>query len=368
VPDTSFESRLTQAWLQRGLLARLLWPLSLLFGLLAAFRRALYALHLRHAARLPVPVIVVGNIFVGGTGKTPLTIWLVEALRRAGYTPGVISRGYGSGSGNGRGGVQTPRAVIIGGDPALYGDEPMLIAEQAHCPVMVGRRRVDAGRALLLVHPEVDVIISDDGLQHYALARDIEIVLSDSRGIGNGWLLPAGPLREPVSRRRDFTVANLSGGAGVGAHADVVAADAGPVQGGFGMTIAGDDAWQLRDPGCRRALHDFAEYTDSDGLRQPNRIVAAAGIGNPSRFFATLRQAGLQLTEMPLPDHYRFSENPFEALDADVILITSKDAVKCRAIESIRNDQRIWVVPVTAHLDGPLAEHIVEKLRERPTA
>jgi tetraacyldisaccharide 4'-kinase len=364
VPDTSFESRLTQAWLQRGLLARLLWPLSLLFWLLAAIRRAMYIVHLRRAVRLPVPVIVVGNIFVGGTGKTPLTIWLVEALRRAGYTPGVISRGYGSGTGNGRGGVQTPRAVIIGGDPALYGDEPMLIAEQAHCPVMVGRRRVDAGRALLQVHPEVDVIISDDGLQHYALARDIEIVLSDSRGAGNGWLLPAGPLRETVGRRRDFTVVNLSGGVGENA----VPADVTPVQGCFGMTIIGGDAWQLCNPGARRALREFTEYTDSDGIPQPNRIVAAAGIGNPSRFFATLRQAGLQLTEMPLPDHYRFSENPFEPLDADVILITSKDAVKCRAIESIRNDQRIWVVPVTAHLDGPLAEHIVEKLRERPTA
>jgi tetraacyldisaccharide 4'-kinase len=365
VPDTSFESRLTQAWLQRGLMARLLWPLSLLFGLLAATRRAMYALHLRRATRLPVPVIVVGNIFVGGTGKTPLTIWLVEALRRAGYTPGVISRGYG-GSGKGRGGVQTS-AVIIGGDPALYGDEPMLIAEQAHCPVMVGRRRVDAGHALLQVHPEINVIISDDGLQHYALARDIEIVLSDSRGTGNGWLLPAGPLRESVSRRRDFTVVNLSGVDG-GAGANAVPADVSPARDTFGMTIIGGDAWQLRDPACRRALREFSEYTDSDGIQQPNRIVAAAGIGNPSRFFATLRQAGLQLIEMPLPDHYRFSENPFAALDADVILITAKDAVKCRAIESIRNDQRIWVVPVTAHLDGPLAEHIVEKLRERPTA
>jgi tetraacyldisaccharide 4'-kinase len=359
LPDTSFESRLTQAWLERGLLAWLLWPLSLLFGLLAALRRATYALHLRRAVRLPVPVVVVGNIFVGGTGKTPLTIWLVEALRQAGYTPGVISRGYGSGT------VQTPRAVIIGGDPALYGDEPLLIAEQARCPVMVGRRRVAAGRALLQVHPEVDVIISDDGLQHYALARDIEIVLSDSRGAGNGWLLPAGPLREPVGRRRDFTVINLSGG-----HGDAGAAqtDAPVGNDAIGMTIAGGDAWQLRDRGCHRALRDFIEYTDSDGRPWPTRIVAAAGIGNPARFFATLRQSGLAFVEMPLPDHYNFSENPFALLDADAILITAKDAVKCRAIESIRNDQRIWVVPVTAHLDGPLAEHIVEKLRERPTA
>lgn len=349
----TFASRLARAWLGRGLQARLLWPLSLLFGLLAAARRAMYALHLRRSIRLPVPVVVVGNIFVGGTGKTPLTIWLVQALRRAGYTPGVVSRGYGS-----RGAVQTPRAVIIGGDPALYGDEPLLIAEQAHCPVMVGRRRVDAARALLQVHPGIDVIISDDGLQHYALARDIEIVLSDSRGVGNGWLLPAGPLREPVGRRRDFTVVNLSGGA--------PGADAGPNE--IGMTIAGDDAWQLRDPGCRRPLRDFAADTDPGAPQLHTRIAAAAGIGNPVRFFDTLRQAGLRFSELPLPDHYRFSENPFAGLDADTILITAKDAVKCRTIESIRNDQRIWVVPVTAHLDGPLAEQIVEKLRERPTA
>ena len=351
---SSYSSRLTKAWLERGLHARLLWPLSLLFGLLAALRRALYALHLRPVARLPVPVIVVGNIFVGGTGKTPLTIWLVQALRRAGYTPGVVSRGYGS-----RGSVQTPRAVIIGGDPALYGDEPMLIAEQAHCPVMVGKRRAAAARALLQVHPDVDVIISDDGLQHYALARDIEILLSDSRGVGNGWLLPAGPLREPVGRRRDFTVVNLSGGA-------VEGVSAGP--GEIGMTIAADEAWQLRDPGCRRALRSFMPAADAGGFQPPLKIAAAAGMGNPARFFDTLRQAGLQFSELPLPDHYRFSANPFAALDADTILITSKDAVKCRTIESIRDDQRIWVLPVTAHLDGPLAEQIVEKLRERPTA
>jgi tetraacyldisaccharide 4'-kinase len=349
VQDISIESRLTQAWLQRGWLARLLWPLSMLFAFVTAVRRALYAIGLRRVTRLPVPVVVVGNIFVGGTGKTPLTIWLVEALRAAGYVPGVISRGYGAAA-------KEPRVVILGGEPTLYGDEPMLIAEQARCPVMVGRRRAAAAQALLRVHPEVNVIISDDGLQHYALARDIEIVLSDSRGVGNGWLLPAGPLRESLHRRRDFTVVNLGGGSGAMQDGEIA------------MTIAGGDAWQLRNRDRRRAIPDFMKSTDEDREWGVKRIVAAAGMGNPARFFTTLRNAGLKFIEMPLPDHYNFSVNPFAGLDADVILITAKDAVKCKVIEAIRNDPRIWVVPVTAHIDGPLAEHIVEKLRERPTA
>jgi tetraacyldisaccharide 4'-kinase len=348
VQDISFESRLTQAWLQRGWLARLLWPLSMLFAFATALRRALYAIGLRRVTRLPVPVVVVGNIFVGGTGKTPLTIWLVDALRAAGYVPGVISRGYGAAA-------KEPRVVILGGEPRLYGDEPLLIAEQARCPVMVGRRRAAAAQALLQIHPEVNVIISDDGLQHYALARDIEIVLSDSRGVGNGWLLPAGPLRESLHRRRDFTVVNLGGGGSV-------------MPGTIAMTVAASDAWQLRDKGRRRTLADFMKSTDEDRQWGTTRIVAAAGMGNPARFFTMLRNAGLKFIEMPLPDHYNFSANPFAGLDADLILITGKDAVKCKLIESIRSDPRIWVVPVTAHIDGPLAEHIVEKLRERPTA
>jgi tetraacyldisaccharide 4'-kinase len=343
VQPSPFESRLTQAWLQRGLLARLLWPLALLYAGVTALRRALYAAGWRRSTRLPVPVVVVGNIFVGGTGKTPLTIWLVDALRRAGYAPGVISRGYGAAAG------RTPHAVAVGGDPALCGDEPLLIAEQARCPVMVGPRRVAAALALLQAHPEVDVIVSDDGLQHYALVRDIEIVLFDSRGAGNGWLLPAGPLREPLRRRRDFTVVNTGNGGG-------------PVPAGaIAMELVATHAQQLGDASRRRALPSFVDVPAA-------RIVAAAGIGNPARFFATLGKAGLRCTQMPLPDHYNFADNPFARLDADLILITEKDAVKCRTISSIRNDPRIWVVPVTAWIDGPLAEHIVEKLRERPTA
>lgn len=333
------EAILSRAWQGRGLLACALWPLSLLFGALAALRRALFALGIKRAERLPVPVIVVGNVFVGGTGKTPFSIWLIEALRAAGFTPGVVSRGYG--------GEQDVVEVKADSTAARVGDEPLLIVQRTGVPLVVGRRRVQAGRALLEVHPEVNVIISDDGLQHYALARDIEIVLSDARGDGNGWLLPAGPLREPASRRRDFSVVNLGTGVSApdGAHA---------------MRLDAGEAVQLAPPSAHRPLASMGE----GGVR----LAAVAGIGNPGRFFATLRGAGLNVAEHPLADHYDFSGNPFAGLAADVILITEKDAVKCRAIEAIRNDPRIWVVPVSARIDGALAEHIVEKLRERPTA
>jgi tetraacyldisaccharide 4'-kinase len=338
-PNRSAEAVLARAWQRRGPLACLLWPLSLLFGALAALRRALYAHGLKRAERLAAPVIVVGNVFVGGTGKTPFAIWLIEALRAAGYTPGVVSRGYG--------GEQEVAEVGVDSSPARVGDEPLLIVQRTGAPLVVGRRRAEAGRALLAAHPEVDVVISDDGLQHYALARDIEIVLSDARGIGNGWLLPAGPLREPASRRRDFSVVNLpaDGSAPDGAHA---------------MRLEAGEALQLAPPAARRPLASMGE----GGMR----IAAVAGIGNPGRFFATLRGAGLAFAEHPLPDHDDFAGQPFAGLAADVILITEKDAVKCRAIETIRNDPRIWVVPVSARIDGALAEHIVEKLRERPTA
>jgi len=301
----------------------------------------MYRFGLLKAARLPVPVVVVGNIFVGGTGKTPFTIWLVEELRRAGMTPGVISRGYGGKS-------DEPKEVTVASMPGEVGDEPALIAWRAKCPVIVGRKRVAAARALLSAHPEVDVIVSDDGLQHYALGRDVEIVLCDERGNGNGWLLPAGPLREPASRQRDFTVFNAAH-LPVGIPADAVR-----------MDLAGDFAEGLAEPSRRRALKEFSSAA--------GKIVAAAGIGNPSRFFSMLRRAGLSPVEMPLPDHYDFSSNPFENIDADIILITEKDAVKCRRIDTINNDPRIWVVPVTARIKRAFAERIVEKCRGRPSA
>jgi tetraacyldisaccharide 4'-kinase len=340
---STLESTLTRAWLRRGPLALALLPLALLFRLLAAVRTLLYRLGIKKSERLPVPVIVVGNIFIGGTGKTPLTIWLAEALRAAGLRPGVISRGHG-------GATSAPRAVTPQSSPAEVGDEPLLIAARAGCPVVVGRQRAEAGRALLAAHPDVNVLITDDGLQHYALGRDIEIVLFDGRGVGNGWLLPAGPLREPPSRRRDFTVVNAP---------EITPALARAVGGQpFRMGLAGDFAEPLMRP---EACVPLARL-------KGKRIVAAAGIGNPGRFFAMLRGAGLTIEELPLPDHHDFLDRPFDRVDADVILITEKDAVKCRQLDNLKDDPRLWVVPVTARIDPALAEQIVEKCRGRSTA
>jgi tetraacyldisaccharide 4'-kinase len=346
--SSRLESTLTRAWLRRGPLAIALWPLSLLFRLLAALRAGLFRAGVLRSGRLPVPVIVVGNIFIGGTGKTPLTIWLVEQLRAAGLRPGVISRGHG---GEGDGG---PREVLPGSSAREVGDEPLLIAHRTGCPVVVGRRRVDAGRHLLAQHPEVDVLVTDDGLQHYALQRDVELVLFDGRGVGNGWTLPAGPLREPPSRRRDFTVVNTPSLSPALAQA----------VGGqpYRMRLAGEYAEQLRDPAQRLPLSSLAKTMGG------KRIVAAAGIGNPARFFTMLKAAGLAFDELPLPDHHDFLDGPFRDLDADLILITEKDAVKCRQLEHLNNDPRLWVVPVTAQIDAALAAQIVEKCRGRPTA
>ena len=330
-------------WMRRGPIACLLWPLSLLFRLLAAARRAAYTLGLFKNVRLPVPVIVVGNLFVGGTGKTPLTIWLVETLRRAGYHPGVISRGYG----RSEAGVQK---VGLHASARELGDEPVLIVQRTGCPLMVGRDRVAAGKALLAAYPEVDVIVADDGLQHYRLARDIEIVLSDSRGAGNGWLLPAGPLREPLSRARDFSVENIG----------TLRAGSAPR-----ATTAGVITMQLQTPVAQQLI-DRTQRTTLTAIaaaEPPPSILAAAGIGNPARFFASLSACGLRFEALPLPDHHAFSAQTFAGTTANLILITEKDAVKCLEIAALAADSRLWVVPVSAQLAAPFAENILEKLR-----
>ncbi|MGZ3180933.1 MAG: tetraacyldisaccharide 4'-kinase [Telluria sp.] len=341
----SVEAALARAWQRRGLLACVLWPVSLLFGALAAARRAAFRTGFARSERLPVPVIVVGNIFVGGTGKTPFTIWLVDALRARGYTPGVISRGFGAAG-------EHPRAVRADAPAREAGDEPLLIAQRTGAPVFVARRRVEAGRALLAAHPEVDILVTDDGLQHYALRRDVEVMLFDARGTGNGWLLPAGPLREPRARRRDATVVNAAE-----ITPDLARSCGDPHP--YRMQLAGAGAERLADRSDRAPLASL----------QGRRLCAAAGIGNPARFFAMLRGAGLaQFEELPLPDHFDFSSNPFAHVQADAILITEKDAVKCAQLEHLKHDPRLWVVPVSAAVDPALADHIVEKCRGRPPA
>ena len=341
--SSSLATALTRAWLRRGPLACLLWPVSQLFGALSALRRALFRAGVLKSTRLPVPVVVVGNIFIGGTGKTPLTIWLAGVLRDAGYTPGVISRGHG-------GSNAAARPVTASSKASDVGDEPLLIARRTGCPVFVGRERAAAGQALLAAHPQVDILITDDGLQHYQLQRDVEIVLFDGRGAGNGWLLPAGPLREAASRRRDVTIVNAP---------EMTPALRAAVGGTpFGMQLAGTMAEPLARAGQGVPLASLAG----------RRIVAAAGIGNPGRFFAMLRAAGLDFTELALPDHHDFLDRPFAHVIADIILMTEKDAVKCGQIEHLKDDPRLWVVPVSAQLDAALAEQIVEKCRGSSTA
>jgi len=328
------EAALARAWQRRGVWAWALAPIALLFGAITAARRLAFARGWRRVERLPVPVVIVGNVTVGGTGKTPTVIALVEALRQAGYTPGVISRGYG---------VQFEgvRAVTGAASAQQVGDEPLLIARRASVPLWIGRDRPAAARALLAAHPDVDVIVSDDGLQHYRLGRDVELVVFDQRLGGNGFLLPAGPLREPLSRRRDATLINDPNAAT--RHAPYPWPDT------YALRVLPSAAWQLDQPALKRELITFAG----------RRVLAAAGIGAPERFFATLRAAGLAIETLALPDHYDYSIDPFATSTAEVILITEKDAVKYG-----RADPRIWVVPIAAQLDSALLGLVLGKLKQ----
>ncbi|VVD80734.1 tetraacyldisaccharide 4'-kinase [Pandoraea terrigena] len=322
-------------WQRRGLVAWLLWPLSWLFAAMAAWRRLSFRRGWKSSTRLPVPVIVVGNLTVGGTGKTPTVIALVGALRALGYTPGVLSRGYGAT-------LPRPTEVSPTARPDAVGDEPLLIARRTGAPVWVWPSRVEGGRALLAAHPACDVIVCDDGLQHYALARDVEIAVFDHRLGGNGFLLPAGPLREPLSRRRDANLINDPYGRTLPDWPDT-----------WRLTLTLGDAWCVSQPTLTRALPHFSG----------KRVLAAAGIGAPERFFAALRGAGLQIETLALPDHYDFATNPFDGVAADAILITEKDAVKCVTW----SDPRVWAVPAEAALDARLVSLVVEKLRGQPT-
>lgn len=314
-------------WYRLSALSLALAPLSVLFGAGAALRRAGYRAGLLGTERLPVPVVVVGNLVVGGTGKTPLVLWLVGALSARGFRPGIVSRGY-------RAANDTPRAVPPDGDPARYGDEPLLLAGRSGAPVFIGRDRAAAARALLAAHPACDAIVCDDGLQHYRLARDFEIAVEDERGHGNGLLLPAGPLREPASRTVDAVV--LNGAARPGA---------------FGMT--------LEPAGFTRVGGDRAPVP-LDALRG-KRLHAVAGIGNPARFFATLRGLGLDALPHAFPDHHAFAARDLEFPDCDFVLITEKDAVKCRSFA--RAD--LVALRVEARVDPRLAELVVSRLKTR---
>ena len=305
-------------WYRLSALSVALAPLSLLFRAAVGLRRAGYAAGVLRSHRLPVPVVVVGNRVVGGTGKTPLVLWLVEVLRSRGFRPGIVSRGY-------RGANEPPRRVLPGGDAAQFGDEPVLLAERSGAPVWIGRDRVAAARGLLAAQPDCDVLVCDDGLQHYALARDFEIAVEDERGHGNGLLLPAGPLREPAGRAVDAVVVNGSAGAGA-----------------FAMQLAPD--------GFRRVCGNGPDVPLA-ALRG-RRLHAVAGIGNPGRFFATLQALGLEFVPHAFPDHHAWTARDLDFDACDFVLMTEKDAVKCRAFG--RDD--LVALRVQARVDPRLAD------------
>lgn len=316
---------LTAAWFRGHPALWLLWPFSVLFAVVAALRRAYYRLPGR-AWRAPVPVVVVGNITVGGSGKTPLVIALVEALRAAGLRPGVVSRGYG-------GRTDYPCRVRDGSRAEAVGDEPLLIQRRTGAPVVVDPLRV-RGVQHLLAHTDCNVVLLDDGLQHYALARDLELVVVDGdRGFGNGWRLPMGPLREPVSRLRSIAWVIQNGGE----------------QPCWPSAIA-----MRLQPGT------LVPLSGAEPVPAPAEpVVAVAGIGHPERFFATLAAQGWAVEPQPFPDHHAFSAEDFRPWLDRAVVMTEKDAVKCAGIAPPRS----WFLPVTAVLPPAFLQDFVARVQ-----
>jgi tetraacyldisaccharide 4'-kinase len=295
---------MVRAWRHRGPLACLMQPVSWLYALLAGVQRAFYRLGWLQPQRLPCAVVVVGNVVAGGAGKTPTTMGLVSHLRASGLAVGVVSRGYGRIS-------DSVRMVQSGDDPADTGDEPLLIARATGAPVYVGRNRHAAASALLAAHPETQVIVCDDGLQHYALYRDVEVCVFDDRGVGNGWLLPAGPLREPWPRK---TLAAMGQTA---ARTLVLHTGKAPAFGGF-------RAHRTLAPS---ALAHNGNAIPLDTLKAP--LLALAGIATPDAFFASLSAAGVLFDKtLALPDHFDFAQLDTQQLVGYQVICTEKDAVK----------------------------------------
>lgn len=292
----------------------LLLPLSILFGCIVWLRRFCYRIGFIKSDRAPVPVIVVGNITVGGSGKTPVIIALCQYLRSMGYRPGVISRGYG-------GAYTEPTAVLPISDPLFVGDEPVLIARRAQVPVVVAKRRIDAVYALLAKH-DCNLILSDDGLQHYALQRDMEIAVV--KQLGNRFLLPAGPLRESVSRLKTV---------------DIV----------LYPCLSGNILVNLADSTLRKPVTELAGQC----------IHAVAGIADPQGFFAYLEHMGLKVIPHPFPDHYAFKPKDIEFSDELMVVMTEKDVVKCEAFA----DKRVWYLPVEVVFDRHVIEQFSSQLK-----
>ena len=325
--SNSLAQRLQRAWTGRGGLAVALWPLSVLYGGVTALRRLAHAAGGKPAPPVGVPVIVVGNLIAGGAGKTPTVLAVVELVRRHGWRPGIVSRGYGGT--HARGALEVTRDTPA----AVCGDEPLLMHLRSGAPTVVGRGRVEAARELLRAHPEVDLIVSDDGLQHAALARDAQVIVFDERGAGNGWLLPAGPLREALPATlppRSLVVYNAP-------------AATTPLPGTLArrglagvVDLAGWWRGQAATPERLAALRD-------------RPVLAVAGLAHPRRYFDMLRAAGLTISERPLPDHHPYTTLPWPAGTTDVVL-TEKDAIKLDP--SRVGATRVWVAPLDFALDA----------------
>ena len=315
-------------WTRRGAIAWLLWPAGLLFLAAVCVRRLLYILRILKSSHPGIPVIVVGNLTVGGSGKTPLVIWIAEFLKSKGWSPGIVSRGYGAQ-------IAVPRAATVASDAAEVGDEPILLSRRSGCPVWVGADRVRVAALLRAAHEDVNLLILDDGLQHYAMRRDLEIAVVDARGFGNGFLLPAGPLREPKARLRGV---------------DAVVSHESPIK-GFAMRLDGDTVHRMTDARERQPLKAFAGQ----------RVHAVAGIGDPNRFFLHLGKAGIKVLPHPFPDHHPFTPQDLEFGDGLPVLLTEKDAVKLRSAPRAN----WWVLPVTAKLDPAFGAWLLGRLDGR---
>lgn len=320
---------LPRYWYSRSfhLLTLLLLPFSWLFGAIVSMRRWFYRLGFFKVQRFPVPVIVVGNITVGGTGKTPFVIWLAKFLQSHGYTPGIVSRGVG-------GSKHTQPYFVKANDCiSQVGDEAMLLWQHTHCPVVICIDRAAAVHALLN-HVSCDVVISDDGLQHYRLGRDIEIGMVDGvRRFGNSYLLPAGPLREPRRRLQ---------------QTDFIVVTGQDVTDNFTMTLSPAYFVSMVDPHNRMNVKDFPY----------KKIHAVAGIGHPERFFTTLQELGLDMFQHVFKDHYHYQAQDLDFKDELPIVMTEKDAVKCASFA----DYRYWYVAITAKINSRLEQALLEKI------
>lgn len=314
-----------------SLLAGFLLPLSWLYCAIIVARRKIYQLNLKKSYAARAPVVVIGNIVVGGSGKTPLLISVCEFITNKGFKPGVVSRGYG--------GKVTGVKQVLDGDPAeLVGDEPLMIYQRTKAPVVVGADRVAAVH-YLLENNQCDIVLSDDGLQHYRMQRNVEIAVIDSnRGFGNGFCLPAGPLRERESRLNDVDIIVYNSAADGPCVKSTEACS---------YTLKVVDVCHLSRDECV-PLSSFADKT----------IHAVAGIGNPSRFFTQLRDNGIDITEHAFSDHHAYAPADFSDWDKDCIIMTEKDAVKCRHLTL----PDAWVVRVMADISDSLESQLNTKI------